>query len=423
MKGAPVVLGIRANWRLFALLVIVNLFVGMMVGVERTLVPILGQEVFLVGSKAALLSFIATFGVVKAIFNLLAGSWSEALGRRRVLIAGWIVGLPVPLLLMFAPPPHWWIIVAANVLLGVNQGLCWTMTLVLKVDIAGEERRGLAAGLNEFAGYASLAVAAFATGYLAATFGIRPIPFLIGLAAAVAGLAISVAFVPETVQVAHRRGSSGFPRGGPLRSLWRLSFQERRMIPFNQAGLFNNFNDGVVWGLFPILFTAALSDTSRTGVLVALYPLTWGVTQLGTGPLSDRIGRKWLISWGLLLQGIALYAVTWAPGYSSWAVLMVLLGVGTAMAYPTLIGAVGDLVAPETRATALGVYRFWRDLGSAAGALSAGFLADLAGLGDAISVTAVLTLASGLVVAFSVRESRSVRGPHPAGVLPPGGMS
>lgn len=410
MNGTPVVMGLRANWKPIVILVFVNGFVGTLVGVERTLVPLLGTSVFQVGSKAALLSFIATFGVVKAIANLVAGTWSETAGRRRVLLVGWVVGLPVPLLLMFAPPPHWWLVVAANALLGVNQGLCWSMTLVLKVDLAGEGRRGLAAGLNEFAGYASLAAAAFATGYLAAIFGPRPVPFLIGLAAAVAGLAVTATLVPETVHMVRPRGLETPAPATSLRSIGRLSFKDRRMIPLNQAGLFNNFNDGVVWGLFPILFGTVIGDPATIGFLVALYPLTWGLGQLGTGPLSDAIGRKWLIVSGLGVQALALYIAIQAPGYATWAASMVVLGLGTAMAYPTLLSAVGDSVAPQIRATAMGVYRFWRDLGFAVGALSAGFLADVAGLSKAILATAIVTLLSGVFVAFAVHESRWAAG-------------
>lgn len=409
MIRPPSAAGLRRNWNVIAILVLVNAFVGTMVGVERTLVPLLGETVFLLGSKVALLSFIVTFGVAKAISNLVAGTRSETLGRRRVLIAGWVVGLPVPIVLMFAPPPYWWLIVLANVLLGVNQGLCWTMTLVSKVDISGEEHRGLVAGLNEFAGYASLAVAAFATGYLAASFGIRPVPFLIGVAAAIVGLILSTGLVPETVQVARPQADPAAARVGTLRPLWRFSFQERGMIPLNQAGLFTNFNDGVAWGLFPLLFATAISDTGIIGILVALYPLTWGITQLVTGPLSDRIGRKSLISLGMIVQAVALVAIVQAPGPVSWGAFMVLLGLGTAMVYPTLIGAVGDSAPPPVRASALGVYRFWRDAGLALGALTAGLIADVAGLAPAIQAAAVVTFLSGLWVALGFRGRSSER--------------
>ncbi len=410
MIRTPSVVGLRPNWKVFALLVVANGFVGTMVGVERTLVPLLGEEIFLLTSKVALLSFIVTFGVAKAISNLLAGTWSETFGRRRILIAGWVVGLPVPLLLMFVPPPHWWLVVLANLLLGVNQGLCWTMTLVSKVDVAGEGRRGFAAGLNEFAGYASLAFAAFATGYLAASFGVRPLPFLLGVAAAVGGLTLSIGLIPETVHLARTRADLPSERESPLRALWRFSFQQRAMIVLNQAGLFNNFNDGVAWGLFPILFATAVTDTASIGFLVALYPLTWAIAQLATGPLSDRIGRRGLIACGLVVQSVALVAVVGAPGFANWTTLMILFGLGTGMVYPTLIGAVGDVVPSTVRASALGVYRFWRDSGSALGALTAGLVADLAGIGPAILVAAAVTLMSGLFVALTARNQGS-KGP------------
>lgn len=406
MIRSPSATGVRRNWEALALFALVNAFVGTMVGVERTLVPLLGETVFLLESKVALLSFIVSFGVAKAISNLVAGTWSETRGRRRILIAGWVVGLPVPLVLMFAPPPHWWLIVLANLLLGVNQGLCWTMTLVSKVDLAGEGHRGFAAGLNEFAGYAALAVGAFATGYLASIFGIRPVPFLVGLAAAMGGLAISLGFVPETVHLARGASHLASRGGGTLPALWQFSFRERGMIPLNQAGLFKNFNDGVAWGLFPVLFATAVADTGTIGVLVALYPLTWGIAQLVTGPLSDRFGRKGLIVSGMIVQAVAFAAVVQAPGFATWAGAMVLLGLGTAMVYPTLIGAVGDSAPPSVQASALGVFRFWRDLGFALGALAAGVVADFAGLAPAIQGTAVVTVLSGLWVAFAFHDRR-----------------
>ncbi len=409
MIRTPSVGGLGPNWKVLSLLVLANAFVGTMVGAERTLVPLLGETTFSLGSKAALLSFIVTFGVAKAISNLLAGTWSENLGRRRVLIAGWAIGLPVPVVLMFAPPPHWWLVVFANLLLGINQGLCWTMTLVSMVDIAGERNRGLVAGLNEFAGYAAVAVAAFTTGYLATQFGVRPVPFLLGVGAVVGGLALSIGLIPETVQLVRSRADLVAARVSLLRAFSRFSFQERVMIPLNQAGLFNNFNDGVAWGLFPVLFATAVTDTASIGFLVALYPLTWGISQLGTGPLSDRIGRKGLVASGLVVQSVALIAVVEVPGFSSWATLMILFGLGTAMVYPTLISAVGDAVPSTVRASALGVYRFWRDSGSALGALTAGLVADLAGLTPAILMTAAVTLLSGIFVALASSDRGRIR--------------
>jgi len=394
---APVKAGLRENALLFALLVLVNAFVGTMVGIERTLVPLLGEEVFGLASKSAVLSFIATFGLVKAFSNLAAGAWSERVGRRRVLLVGWAIGLPVPLLLMFAPAPHWWIVILANVLLGVNQGLCWSMAVVMKVDVAGEKRRGLAMGLNEFAGYGAVGLAAFATGFLASEFGIRPVPFALGAAAALAGLAVSYFLVPDTGGLVRHHGPPPVPG---REAFVRLTAGDRRILALNQAGLANNLNDGVAWGLFPILFAAAVADTAAVGALVALYPLTWGVAQLGTGALSDRIGRFGLIAAGMLVQAVAIAALLW-PGSAHWAAAMIALGLGTAMVYPTLLSAVADVAGPRERATALGVYRFWRDMGFAVGALGAGLAADLFGMPVAIGLVALVTGASGLVVAVA----------------------
>lgn len=405
----PAAPGLRRNARLFALLVLVNAFVGAMVGMERTLVPLLGEREFGVASRAALLSFIATFGLVKAFANLAAGAWSETLGRRRLLVAGWLVGLPVPVVLMLAPAPQWGLVVGANVLLGVNQGLCWSMAVVMKVDIAGEARRGLALGLNEFAGYVAVAAAAFLTGLLAAEHGLRPVPFLVGLGAALAGLALSAFLVPETVHLARPSGTPA-RRGtrAQLKALKHYSWGHRAMVPINQAGLVNNLNDGVAWGLFPLVFAAALPDTAQVGSLVALYPLSWGALQLATGPLSDAVGRKGLIVAGMGVQALAIAAIVALPSPPAWVAAMLLLGVGTAMVYPSLLSAVGDVVPPAERATALGVYRFWRDLGFAVGALGAGALADAAGLDASILATALLTLLSGLHVAAAMREPHRV---------------
>ena len=408
----PVERGLRANLRLIALLVLLNAFVGATVGAERSLVPLLGAQTFLLTSSAALLSFVATFGLAKALSNLAAGSWAEAHGRRRVLLAGWLVGLPVPFLLMFAPPPHWWLILAANVLLGVNQGLCWSMTVVMKIDLAGEDRRGLAVGLNEFSGYAAVGVAAFLTAILAEMYGLRPIPFLVGALAVVAGLALTAVGIPETRQLVSKGTVI------PIRAAWRRFSANRQLLLVNQAGLVNNFNDGVAWGLFPLFFSMSVTDATRLGLLIAAYPLTWGLAQLVTGVLSDQIGRKRLIGTGLVLQGAALVSVVRFQGFEAWLAAMLALGVGTAMVYPTLLSAVADRVPPAERAPALGVYRFWRDLGFFVGAVSAGLLADLlasggsriTGIAGAILITALVTVASGLLVGAGLRESR---GPGP----------
>jgi len=395
--------------------VLLNAFVGVLIGTERTLVPLLGEREFLLGSSTAVLSFVATFGVTKAFANLAAGRWAEA-GRRRVLLTGWVAGLPVPLILMLAPPPHWWLILVANVLLGVNQGLCWSMTVVMKVDIAGEDRRGLAIGANEFAGYAAVALAAMATGFLAATYGTRPIPFLLGAVAAVAGILLTAVAIPETRHLLRPgAGASRGPVRGGLASFVHFTAREPGMPALNQAGLVTNFKDGVAWGLFPLLFAASLADAGAVGLLVGLYPLTWGVLQLATGPLSDRIGRKGLIVTGLAVQAASLFAIAALPTYAGWVAGMVGLGVGTAMVYPTLQAAVGDAVRPEDRAPALGTYRFWRDLGFAFGAVTAGAIVDIlatgvSGIPVAVAVTGMVALVSGLTVAAALPSARKAWG-------------
>ncbi|HLF06569.1 MAG TPA: MFS transporter [Thermoplasmata archaeon] len=397
--AAGAVEGLREP-RLFWLLVLTNGFVGSMVGVERTLVPVLGEQVFAISSKLAIISFIATFGIAKALANLFAGSWSERVGRKRVLVFGWLVGIPVPLILMFAPPPHWWLVILANVLLGVNQGLCWSMTVIMKVDLAGDRRRGFAIGMNEFAGYSAVAVAAFATGYLAGIYGIRPWPFLIGIGAVAGGLILSAVWARETrLEIGPRS------EGMSLReSFLRLSWRDTNLRAVNQAGLMKNLNDGVCWGLLPLMFVPVLRDTGAVGLLIAAYPLSWGLGQLFTGPLSDSAGRKRLIVLGMIAQGAALVLIPALASFASWLALMLLLGAGTAMVYPTLLGAASDSASPTERATAMGVYRFWRDIGFAAGALAGGALADSLGLGAALQIVGVATIMSGLYVLVRYAE-------------------
>jgi len=389
-------------WGIVGLLVATNALVGATVGIERTLVPLLGEREFALSSHVGILSFLLAFSLAKAFSNLFAGRLAEHGGRKRILLIGWVVGIPVPLLLMFASAPHWELVLFANVLLGVNQGFCWSMTLVMKVDLLGEERRGLAAGLNESAGYVAVGVTALFTGYLASLFGLRPLPFVIGIVAVLGGLGLSL-FIPETHPNDLERKATG---GALLAWLGKYSWRDSRRATLNVAGLVNNFNDGVVWGLFPLLFATALLDTAAIGFLVALYPLVWGFLQLGTGPLSDRIGRRWLIAGGMTVQGLGLVVAVSVSSVLSWSAAMILLGMGTAMAYPTLLSAVGDISPAAERATSLGVYRFWRDLGFAVGALSAGILADLAGLSWAIGVTAGVTFLSGILVTVLVKETK-----------------
>jgi MFS family permease len=408
-------LGLRANLPQFTLLVAVNALVGGMIGQERTVLPLLADQVFAIGAFTASLTFIVAFGVTKALTNLAAGALSDRYGRKPVLVAGWLIGLPVPLLLIWAPA--WWWVIAANILLGVNQGLTWSTTIVMKIDLVGPARRGLAMGFNEAAGYLALAATSAATGWLAAAHGLRPAPFLLGLAFAALGLGLSAVFVSETHHHARHEARTHIPRHGDHhdgltgRQIFALtSVREKALSAASQAGLVNNLNDSLAWGLFPILFAASGLGVARVGVLVALYPTVWGFGQMVTGGLSDRWGRKRLIAAGMLLQAAGIGLVAATTGFTPWAVAAVLMGAGTAMVYPVLLAVIGDVAHPTWRARAVGVYRLWRDLGYAAGALIAGITADLLGLRAAIWLVAAITAVSGIVVAIRMYETHQRRG-------------
>jgi MFS family permease len=410
--SSGVQLGLGANWRQFWLLVLVNAFVGAMVGLERTVLPLIAQEEFGLASRSAALSFIATFGIVKAFTNFVAGRLGDVFGRKPVLVAGWLAGLPVPFLVIWAPSWSW--IVFANVLLGINQGLAWSTTVIMKIDLVGPAQRGLAMGLNEFAGYLAVALAALGTGYIAQAYGLRPEPFYLGIACAAAGLTLSLFLVRETEHHVALE-TSRFPARVELtpgstdpttRELFaQASWRDPALSSASHAGMVNNLNDGLAWGLFPLFFAAAGLDVARIGVLSFTYPAVWGVLQLGTGLLSDRWGRKRLIAGGMLVQGLALGAIAIFRGFWPWIGGAVLLGVGTAMVYPALLAAVGDVAHPRWRGTAVGIYRLWRDSGYAAGALLAGVLADLVGMAWSIGAVALLTVGSGLLVAVRMPET------------------
>jgi MFS family permease len=388
--------------------VIVNAFVGGMVGLERTVVPLLAEEEFGRESRTAAVSFIISFGIVKALANLFAGRFADRIGRKQILIAGWLFGLPVPLLIMVAPRWEW--IAAANILLGINQGLCWSTTVIMKIDLVGPSRRGLAMGLNEAAGYLAVAGAAFGSGYIASSQGLRPEPFFMGLLFAVAGLLLSIFFVRDSRRhvdlEAARHHESLAPQGAPsFGHVFALtSWTDRRLFAACQAGLVNNLNDGMAWGLFPLFFAAGGMSLQQIAVIAAVYPGVWGLTQLGTGALSDRIGRKGLIVTGMWTQAAALGSMLVFDGYWPWITGAALLGLGTAMVYPTLLATIGDIALPQWRASAVGVYRLWRDSGYAIGALLAGAIADLLGLRWAIGSVALLTFASGIVVLKAMVE-------------------
>jgi MFS family permease len=405
--AAPVVrLGLRENAAQFTLLVVLNALVGAVIGMERSILPAIAAEEFRLTARAAVLSFILVFGVTKAVANYSAGRLADRHGRRAVLIAGWIVGLPVPLLLMWAGEWRWMLV--ANALLGVSQGLTWSMTVVMKIDLVGSRHRGLAMGLNECAGYLALAVSAWATAWIAAEYGLRPHPFYLGLACVVAGLLTTLVAVRETrahveLEARHAPGPPGDSPGGVF---WRTTVGDRNLSAITQAGLVNNLNDAMAWGLFPLVFAAARLDLGEIGLLAALYPATWGLAQLATGAWSDRIGRKRFIVCGMGLQSIAIAVVAVSTSTAGFALGTVLLGLGTAAVYPTLLAAIGDVAAPAWRGAAIGAYRFWRDLGYAIGALIAGVTADLAGLHGALWLVAALTLVSGFIAAARLTETR-----------------
>jgi MFS family permease len=405
--GYTVRLGLKENWRQFSLLVLINAFVGGMVGIERTVVPLIGAQQFHIGSTTLITSFIVSFGVVKAIANLISGQLADTWGRKRVLVIGWILALPVPFMIIAAPRWEW--VIAANALLGVSQGFAWSMTVLMKVDLVGPKGRGLAVGLNEFAGYFAVGLTAFLTGYLASRYGLRPTPFYPGIVYAAAGLVLSVLVVRDTREHVRLEAAGKTKAASSLsfRDVFVLtSFKDRNLFAASQAGLINNLNDGMSWGIFPLFFTGLGLGVERIGILKAVYPIVWGVGQVITGPLSDRWGRKGLITAGMWVQSAGLFLTALTGEFWWWLVASVLLGVGTAMVYPSLIAAVSDASEPGWRARSLSVYRFWRDLGYAIGALSAGLIADRFGFADAILAIGVVTLISGVVVAVAMREPR-----------------
>jgi MFS family permease len=400
-------LGIRANLAQFSLLVLVNAFVGAMVGLERAILPALAEDEYGLAAKTAVLSFIVVFGLTKAATNYLAGRLSDVWGRKGVLVAGWLIALPVPFLLMWAPSWGW--IVATNALLGISQGLTWSTTVVMKIDLAGPRQRGLAMGLNEFAGYLAVAASALATGYIATRYGLRPQPFVLGVGFAVLGTLLSALFVRETRHhVAHEAAhhhAADTPALSQRQVFLRASLTDPELSSVSQAGFVNNLNDGMAWGLFPLVFAAAGMGLAQIGWLAAIYPAVWGLGQLFTGAASDRVGRKPFIVGGMGLQAAAIALVALSQHFAGFAIAAALLGAGTAMVYPTLLAAIGDVAHPSWRASAVGVYRLWRDSGYAAGALAAGIIADAFGLQAAVWSIAVLTLASGTLAAVRMRET------------------
>jgi MFS family permease len=403
----PIRLGLRENLAQFSLLVAVNALVGGMIGQERTVLPLLAERTFGLTAFTAATTFVVAFGATKALTNLATGALADRVGRKPILVGGWLIGVPVPLLLIWAPSWGW--IIAANVLLGINQGMTWSTTVIMKIDLVGPARRGLALGLNEAAGYGAVALTALITGEIAARHGLRPEPFYLGVAFAALGLGISTVFVRETREHATLEADTttttadADDRFGVVfaRATWR----DPSLSAISQAGLVNNAVDGLAWGILPLLFASEGLSVGRIGVLAALYPGVWCVGQLFTGAWSDRVGRKPLIVAGMLLQGVALAVMASSSNFWPWATGAVLVGVGTALVYPTLIAAVGDVAHPRWRATAVGVYRLWRDTGYVVGGLLGGIVADAFDLRAAVWTVAVLSMLSGAVVAVRMRPA------------------
>lgn len=397
-------LGIKNNIVLFSLLIIINLFVGFMVGLERTILPIIGEEHFGLTSVSAALSFIISFGFSKAIVNYFAGQIADKIGRKRVLLLGWGIGLFVPILVIFAHA--WWVIVFANVLLGINQGLTWSMTLNMKIDLAKSNQRGFAVGLNEFAGYVGVALMAVISGYIASTYSLRPEPFYMGIIIVIIGFLLSL-FVKDTnkhlqIEAQKKKKSDVISSREVFK---RTTWTDKNLSSISFAGLSTNLKDGMSWGLFPFFFISAGLTFNQIGVIVAIYPAAWGFFQLFTGALSDRIGRKWLIASGMWVQAFSLWWILFVDTYSLWIVGALMLGIGTAMVYPTFAAAISDVAHPEWRASSMGVFRFWRDSGYAFGALLAGVLADMLNISWAIGLVAILPLLAGIVIATRMKET------------------
>jgi MFS family permease len=399
-NAAPPRLGLRENAAQFSLLVLVNALVGAMIGMERSILPAIAEQEFQLAARTAILSFIVVFGVAKALTNYLAGRLSDAYGRKIILVIGWGIAAPVPFVLMWAPSWAW--ILAANLLLGVSQGLTWSTTVIMKIDLAGAKRRGLAMGLNEFAGYFAVAVAAWATGWVAARYGLRPEPFYLGVGFVALGGGLSILVVRETLSHMRAEVALGASEQAPTQRevFWRTTFRDRGLSAISQAGLVTNLKDGMAWGLLPIVFAAANLSLGEIGLVAGIYPAVWGLGQLATGALSDRYGRKVFIVSGMWVQAAGVAATALSSTLAGFAAGAVLMGAGTAMVYPTLLAAIGDVAHPSWRASSVGVYRLWRDLGYAVGAVIAGALADAFGLAPSMWTVGAIAFASGVVVAL-----------------------
>jgi len=390
-------LGLKNNWKQFLLLVIVNTFVGGMVGMERTILPQLAEEKFNLKVKTAILSFIIIFGVSKAITNYFTGVLSDRLGRRNLLILGWVIALPIPFILIYAPSWSW--VVFANLLLGINQGLTWSSTVVMKIDLVGQKNRGLAMGLNESAGYLAVGAVAFLTGWIASNYGLSPYPFYIGIVLSVLGLLFSIFFIKDTRHHVAKEAKQN-SNHQLKRVFWETTWANKNLGSISQAGMVNNLNDGMVWGLFPILLAGLNFELEQIAIIVSVYPTVWGLGQLFTGRLADILPKRSLLFWGMLLQGVALSFMAFTKDFYPFLILSAILGIGTALVYPTFLAGIAAYTNPSQRAESIGVFRLWRDLGYALGAILTGVIADLLGINYSIMVIAMITIISSLIIRF-----------------------
>ena len=396
-------LGLKHNWKQFSLLVLINAFVGGMVGLERTILPEIAESEFGMAARSAIFSFIVVFGITKAASNYFAGRFAQQFGRKKMLIIGWLFGLPVPFILMMADSWNW--VILANVFLGINQGLAWSANVIMKIDLAGKKDRGLAMGLNEFAGYLAVAVVAFLTGWIASEYGLRPYPFYLGIALAGIGLLMSIAFVKDTAPwVKTESTEDGNEKRSKENLFWKGSFGDRNLFAVSQSGMATNLKDGMAWGIFPLYLAVAGLDLYQIGIVTGIYPAFWGVLQVVTGKISDFTGRKNMLLAGLMIQAGSLLIFPLLDHFYEFVIVASFLGIGTAMVYPTFLAAVADLVHPEDRAESIGVFRLWRDGGYAVGALLAGILADMYDLGFAITITGIIVMISGITLLFSMNK-------------------
>ena len=399
--STPLKLGLKENWKQFAILVIVNAFVGGMVGLERSIFPKFAEQEFGISSKTAILSFIIAFGITKAITNYFTGKLANKYGRKNLLVLGWIIALPIPFILLYAPSWNW--VIFANILLGINQGLTWSSTVVMKIDLVGDKDRGLAMGINEFAGYFAVGVVAFLTGVIAQNYGVTPYPFYLGIGISIIGLILSILFVKDTRQFVNQEQKIDTTKSFDNVFL-ETTFTNKNLSSITQAGMVNNLNDGMIWGLLPILLVSLQFDTKSIGIIAAVYPTVWGIGQLFTGKMSDIYSKKKMLFWGMLLQGIAIIAINYTTGFYGLIFIAAILGFGTALVYPTFLSAIAATTTPTQRAESIGVFRLWRDLGYAIGAILSGIIADTWGIEYAILTIGIITILSSFVIKIRMSD-------------------